>query len=529
MRSRLEHAAASIEGVLLYKPVLLLSLCIVLCCATFIGYSHAKFPWEDEVLEITVARLSSGGEVWNAARSGLIQMDPPILHVAIHYLFRVFGESVLLARLPAILGFSLLCAAVACLVWKHSSPLYGAAAFFLPYSTVLRGRAMDARPYGLMFGFSALTILCWDRAASDERKTVWRIALFLSLAATFSTHFYSILILLPLAFGELVKWRWTRRLDWASLGCIAAACGVYAVWLPTLRAAAARYMKTHHYQVSFQNFADFYSNTIASLPLANLFVLLLLVGAAAVYDRGVISGLEQAARSTAKDMEMRTAALLAICAGFILIPAAGFAAGVTVTKLFIPYHYIFAAIGFIVGFPLLLNTISGSNRTVALCLLAVVLAQGGMVTVRGLSGFFRAMEIPYPTLAELSKLAPEPHPEFVVASPLHFMVFYERNRAVAGDQLIFLYDAKKALREVGTDSGDLLHESLRAVTPARIEPFEPYIAKHRHFNLAVMGEVKGVLEWQYTYLMKQPGVRMRWLGKAGEFNVFSVDVESYNP
>lgn len=235
----LERAATSLDAWFGTHRILWLVVAAVFCVLTFSGYSHAKTPWMDEVLQVSIARLPTGAQVWTALRDGMIQIDPPVMHLMTHYLFRIFGEHIWLARLPSILGFCLACVSIAWLIWRHCPPIYAVAAFFLPYATVLRSRAMDARPYGLMVGFSALTLVCWDGIHGGRRQTAWRVAFTLSLAATFSTHFYSILLLLPLACGELLKWYLRKRIDWMTLACVSLALVPYLVWLPLYSRAGA--------------------------------------------------------------------------------------------------------------------------------------------------------------------------------------------------------------------------------------------------------------------------------------------------
>ena len=125
----------------------LLGAATLLCLITFTGYAHVKAPWMDECLEVSIARLPLP-EIWSVLRSG-VQVDPPMLHGILHYLFRIFGESFWLARMPAVVGFSMLCLCSALIVWRRSSALYGAAAFFLPYATFARtwGSSVHFLPY----------------------------------------------------------------------------------------------------------------------------------------------------------------------------------------------------------------------------------------------------------------------------------------------------------------------------------------------------------------------------------------------
>jgi hypothetical protein len=495
---------------------------LFLLCSTgstllaFSGYAHTKTPWMDEVVFLTMVRQRGLAAVWGALMAG-VQTDPPITHLVMHLLFRAVGESVFLARLPAILGFALMCFSLACLVRRHAGPVYGAAAYFLPYTaTLMRSRAMDARPYAMMMGFSALALLCWDALEEGDarRRRAWRIGFALSLAATFCTHFYSILLLLPLAMGELTVWMEKRRPRWITPLGAAAALIPYAASLPILL-AGRRIFGQYHGAPRFENLRQFFSNGLDSLPLAG--VLILAAAALALKKDGPLWPAPAAP-------DWRQRALFASCAGFLILPAAGYAGGVAITKFFITYYFMISFFGIILGLPLLLASVSGRSRTIGLCLLLPIAGNAAMVTARGLSGFFRH-DAPYPTMAQLAKLIPEPNPEIVVGSPTGYLPLYDANRFdPAAREMVFLFDRSKALASIGTDTSDVLYMQLRRYTAARIEAFDPYVGAHRGFYMLVMpGE--DVDNWQFAYLEKRLKARIRWMGEPGGFVLYRIDLD----
>ncbi len=512
----LERSAARLDAWLGAHRRSYLIFATGLCALTFSGYSYAKFPWVDELLMMTIARLGGVKDIWAALMDG-IQIDPPVLHSTVHFLFRLFGDHVFLARLPAIAGFTLMCVSLACLVWRHAPPLYAAATFFLPYATVLRVWSMDARPYGLMMGFSALTLLCWDGMEDSRRRTAWRIGFTLSLAAALSTHFYSILLLLPLGMGELAKWVFRKRPDWRTLVCIALALLPYMLWSPILLSGARRFMKHYFYKAAFNNFYDFFSFAIASLPMAG--ILLLLIVAVVLLGR---LRREAVARQSLSD---RQRVLLAAAVGFLLLPLVGFAAGVLITGFFVPYYHIITAFGVILGLPLLLPEITARSHTAGVCLFLAVMGHGLFVTARGLSGFVRG-EARYTRVSEMRKLIPEPRPDIVIPSPAAFLPLHEANRTDPLNSLVYLFDPVKQLEELGTDVADIVYEQLRGRTPARLEQYDAFVASHRRFYIAVLGESKGLQEWQFRYLLTKAHARLWWLGKVGDFDLFRVDLDS---
>jgi len=515
--NRMERAASRLDGWLGAHRRLYLGLAAALSLATFSGYAHNMFPRIDEVLELIIVRQSGVKAIW-AALMDSIQVDPPVLDSALHFLFRIFGEHVFLARLPSVAGFTLVCVSLTCLVWRHAPPVYAAAVFFLPFSTILRSWGMDMRPYSLMMGLSALTLLCWDGMEGPRHRTAWRIGFTLSLAATFSTHFYSILLLFALGCGELVKWIERRRPDWRALLSMGVALIPYLLWTPILFAGSRLYLKHYFYPAAFQTLDKFYGWAIAGLPMAGLLLALLATA-------GAMRGGTPAETAPREALSNRQKALLGVIGGFLLLPVAGFAAGTLFTGFFVPYYHMIATFGVILGIPLALAMLSNNNRVAGMTLFAVVLAYGLIIGARGISGFVRIKQEPYPALSDLRKLIPESRPDIVVSSAQNFLPFQDANRFDAENNLLYLYDASKATKELGgMNTLDVGYPRLRGRSNARIEPYEAYTAAHRRFYLAVMGDMLGIWEWHFHYLLKQGNTNLHWLGKVGVFDLYRVDL-----
>jgi hypothetical protein len=513
-QNRAEAAARSVDAWLTSHWKLFLAAAVVLCGLTFAGYSHAKQIWIDETLQMLIAGQPTAQQTWEQLRDGYIQVDPPMLHMLQHFLLAWLGYSVQVARIPAILGFCLMCWSLAVLVARHAPKVYAVAAFFLPYATVLRSRAMDARPYGVLAGFTALTLLCWDGMQGESHRRAWRAAFTVSAAIMFCSHFYSILFLLPLAAGEAAKLLKRRRIDWAVPACIAISLIPFLFSLPIAISASRKFMQHYFYRAAFANLYDFFSFAMASLPIAGALIALLIAQSA--------FGVFRAAEDSNSESGERHQFLCAAAAGFLLIPFAGYAAGALITGFFVPYYHMMSTIGVIMGLPLLVSGMTGRNRLAGLCLLVAIGGHGLFVTARGLSGF-RRQDAGYPQLSQVRRLIAEPNPDIVVPSPTLFLPWQFVTRGEGGNNLIYLFDRDKGLAALGTDTADLLYSYLRRITSARIEPFDQWVFGHKRFYMAVAGTSKGVQEWQYDYLMKQKHASFWWLGKSGDFDIYRVD------
>ena len=495
-----------------------LILSSLLCVATFVGYSHAKAPWNDEVLQMHLERQDSIAQVWNAVRGGTVQVDPPLLHVLGHILIKTFGDHVLAVRAASIFGYLLMCVSFSILLKRHLPAIYAAAGFFLPYATVLRSRVPDARPYAMMVGFSALALLCWD-AMNDEdapkkHRNLWRLGLGLSLAAMTSTHFFSMLFFAGLGLAELLKWYVRKRIDWIAVFIIALGATPILIWLPTLFASQKIYMKHYFFPVKFENFYNFYSFALHTLPLVGALLLVVLV----------LALLPRIDRPASTELTPRFRFLLAAAAGFLLVPAAGYILGLAVTGIFVNYYHIIATFGLIVGLPLAVAALGGSNRAAGMALFLAIFGHGLFVTARGLSGYLRTDQT-YPSIAAMRKLIPnEANPDIVVPSPLHFLPLQEANRLDPLNSILYLYDPVKGLAALGTDTADLCLYHVKPFTKARIEPFDEWTKNHSSFYIASLGENVGVQEWQFDHFLRNPNARLTWIGQVNGFRLYRVQL-----
>src|SRR4029077_19684334 len=94
-----------------------------------------------------------------------------------------FGEHPWALRLPAILGFLLMMLCIYRFVAKRTSPVYGLVAMVMPLVTAAHEYAYEASGYGLLLGFAAFAILCWQQAGEDGLRTAAVLGLAAGLTA----------------------------------------------------------------------------------------------------------------------------------------------------------------------------------------------------------------------------------------------------------------------------------------------------------------------------------------------------------
>lgn len=159
-------------------------------------------------------------------------------------------------------------------VSKRSSALSGFAAMLFPLITTAYDYAYEARPYGAVLGFSGLALLCWQSVADGYRRKGWLTGLSMSVAAAISSHDYAVLVLFPLAVGEMVRSLSQRRLDLAVWAAVGIGMRPLLLFLPLIEAARA-YSAHFWAQPRWGSIAEFYYFLLipAAFPLASILIL----------------------------------------------------------------------------------------------------------------------------------------------------------------------------------------------------------------------------------------------------------------
>ena len=195
--------------------------------------------WYDELVVLHVARLRTLADLWAALRAGA-DFNPPLYHVATHGTFAVLGAGSLATRLPAMIGFWVMALSLFRFVGRRCGPLYGWVGLLFPLTTGAYGLyAYEGRSYGAVLGCCGLALVCWQSAAEGERRGIALAGLALSLGAAVASHYYAVLLFIPLLLGEMVRWLSRRRVDPAMGLALLAGLVPLALLLPLIQEAMA--------------------------------------------------------------------------------------------------------------------------------------------------------------------------------------------------------------------------------------------------------------------------------------------------
>ena len=231
LRARTESLLLRLASLLEARP--LLSFLLLLCVTVpgMFGNSLEKPLWHDELFTFYIAQARSISALLTETQ--LIDFNPPLSYLATRLSYSIFGVNTLSCRLPEILGFLLAMLSVYLFVRRRAGTLYGLLAAGLLYAGAPGALAIEARPYGLLLGFSALSLLAWQLAR--ERKSFAALLVFAGCGLLLS-HIFSVFVWVTLAAGEVIHMIQRRKVEWSLVLAWSVPLLCVATYVPQLRA-----------------------------------------------------------------------------------------------------------------------------------------------------------------------------------------------------------------------------------------------------------------------------------------------------
>jgi len=167
--------------------------------------------WFDEFFTLYLARspLSLGSNL-----AAGVDLNPPLSYLITWLFVQCLGEVEWAVRLPSLLGALLGCACLYAFVRRRRGISEGLLALtIVGLTSPVWIYFLEARPYGLMIGFTALAMMCWQRATEAEAHRGWRIGFGVALALGLLTHYYFVVPIAGIFLAEVVRSLYQRRID----------------------------------------------------------------------------------------------------------------------------------------------------------------------------------------------------------------------------------------------------------------------------------------------------------------------------
>ena len=221
-------------------------LIVLLTAAVAFTWSHVKLFSQDEMFVLQTDSVSSLRELVHIQRHYPISLDPLVFHVLAHACTKLFGPTALALRLPSIFGFLLMQVCLFFITRVIAGPRAALIAMAFPALTATLFYAPEARPYGLLLGLYALAFLAWQTATRrPEKRTGSLVVLAIAIALTLNSHYFGILILIPICLAEFTRTVSRRRLDLPMLLAILVGMAGIVFALPFQKAAGE--FRKHYY------------------------------------------------------------------------------------------------------------------------------------------------------------------------------------------------------------------------------------------------------------------------------------------
>jgi 4-amino-4-deoxy-L-arabinose transferase-like glycosyltransferase len=363
--------------------LLLLSLILLLTTTLSLLWSHARLLWKDEFLSFYSDGVATFKQVLLVQLHHPISLDPPTYHLLSHLCMDLIGRNAIALRLPALAGFLLFQLCLYFFVRRLAGNRAAVIAAAVPLLTASFRYSTEGRPYGLLLGLYALSLLCWSVATQTGFQPATQVetrsrlpplvGLTLSIALAITSHYFGVLILIPVSLGELARIFTRKRLDFGVLAALILGLASVALILPFQKALMAY---RQHYYIAGVNFHDisqgyrelFLRYTTWPLVLQKLAAALMVLLALAL----VYAGYQRFKRRPASEHAYTWVALAAMA----LLPLFGYLFGRFVTHTMEVRYVIAALIAFAATFAIVLEPRLRSTTfyyvTLALIFLAAI-------------------------------------------------------------------------------------------------------------------------------------------------------------
>lgn len=500
MRSRLRGFLDSAGFWLTAHEGLGLGALLLIYALAQLAYSFAAPLWHDELFTFYIAQAPSLGRMFEETRR--VDLNPPLSYLLTRLSFQLFGVGTLQCRLPEIAGFALAFASLFVFIRRRAGGAFGLMAAAVLFASRAGELVTQARPYGLMLGFSALALACWQASSERDGSHHWRahVGLFAALAALLLTHVFGLLTWAVLAVAECVGSLQGRRFAparWA------------AFLLPLLVVLTYRPLLGNHAQSAFPASFQPSGSDIFVFYIGHIDreLITLWLAAAVLVAVGGRAWLRPVAR-----MALPLPEWFAV-AGFLAVPLLLLGELMLTHGAFFDRYGAIACLGSAGLSTILFQWWTGGRAAAALVAACVALLISGRlpdaVDAMGQGHIFRHTE---PTVLPLdTTLLRDPTIPVVVASGLAFVEMQRREPKALLGRTFYLTDTPSALRYAhATIFEGMPEEAVDFGFPGHTEAFGRFVVEHRAFY--VLGTYDYPEDWLLRKL-QHDGARLTVLGR----------------
>jgi hypothetical protein len=445
--------------------------------ASTVWLASVKRFWFDELFTHYISTQPSIGDVWTALARG-IDHHPLPFFVLTRAGYALVDNVHIAARLPEMLGYYVFTICLFLFVARRTGALYGALAMTIPLVTPAFDYAYEARPYGVVIGFSAVALLCWQRAAEGGRRGLWLGGFVFGIAGALSSSYWGILVVVPFILAELVRTVHRRRVDLPVWTCLAAGASVFLIYLPQALGSVSRFAAGRNWASPYPTAViDIYHNLLRGA----FFLSIVLLAASTIYL--VLFPWGQAKdREAAREAPSLPSHELAATLGFLLLPVLGYISSELLTNVISPRYMLPVIIGFSTTLTFMLFRITRGSALFGVAAVALTLLAYGVsipLTARAIQNRSQS------TLREFLTGQSETLP-IVIDDPLYAMESMHYEPPEIADRIYYLVEPQSQRRY-----GDIPYQGttwlkMREIFPIRAERLSTFRRNHKEFLVATM-------------------------------------------
>ena len=448
-------------------------------------HARAKPLWYDEIITTVAATEPTAAATWETAQK--IDINPPLVHLLMHYSMRWFSKPEIGARIPSIVGFWIFCLCLYRFTRRRLGIFYALAALLLPVVTSAYVYAVEARGYGPSLAFSGVALLAWQTAAGRTGRGWALPVLAVSLAGATMCHYYTVLLYMPLAGGEAFRWYRTRKFD-AGIWAAFAVGGSALLWRISVIAGSSAELAAHSWTPpSPEQILEFWETGLQH-SLAFVVLLVALLALSIVAGRKSLEP-EPEAPVALEDHELIAGVL------FLAIPIAAVAVALLITHVFTIRYALFSLAGFAYLVPMLTARLSNGRTLVGFLLTITLLAGLGVMTME-------TPPVQDPFLHEPILAKALQTDDVIISDGVLFLQMWQYAPAPLKSRILYLADGEAAVKYM---QSDIVDNGLRAIRPwstARIMDYRNFFAPGREFLVYQNAVQPG---WLLPKLMQEEG------------------------
>ncbi len=439
--------------------------------------SANRLLWQDEFLSFYSDSRPTALGVIDVQLHHPISLDPPTYHLLSHLAMTAIGPSAIALRLPALAGFLLMEIALFILVRRIAGSRAGVIAAMLPMLTASFRYATEGRPYGWLLGLYAAAFACWYIAAKRSPMRGMALAgMAVSIALAITSHYFGLLIMVPLVFAELARIRQQRGIDWPMAIAMVIGSAAILVDVPFQRALAP--YRTHYYisQVSARSVTQGYRELFIRYTTWPMFIQRAIALVMVVATLALIAAAWRRYRTRPAD---EPAALWAGLIGFAVLPFFGFLLGRFVTHTMEVRYVIATLLAFAIALALVLQR-RLAHRTFYLSLYTALLLAAvfiGMVNINAARAETKSMMASMQASpALLAAATADPNARIYVQTLGDFYLnqYYVTDPALR-NRFSLIYDEQREVALLGHNTNAVTAVNMQHFTTLSMVPYSVFL------------------------------------------------------